>query len=171
MSVINLTNINGTAVPAPAIGEVNIFSDSTGNLSYKKDNGEIKVFGALFGQGFSSKKKTLDQTTTQTAFQTYDNLTVPAAGNNYFVMIRYVWGYSDEATDFRSRFLINGVQNNEEHRQEPKDKGADQRLHFSTFTVAQPSLGQIVIDLEFASGDGGKQARMYESEIFIWRID
>ena len=171
MSVINFTNMNGAAVPAPAIGEVNIFSDSGGQLSYKQDDGQVKVFGALFGQTFASKLKTIDETTTQTSYQTYDQLIAPAEGNNFFVMVRYVWGYASGSTDFLGRILVNGTTGVSEHMQEPKDGGNDQRLHFSTFTVAQPVGGNVDIQVQFAAGSAGNQARLYESEIFIWRID
>lgn len=171
MSVINFTNMNENAVPAPAPGEVNIFSNSGGDLAYKDENGQVNLFGAVFGKNFANKKKTSDQTTTQRSFQAYDSIIAPADGNNYLVYVRYVWGYSSGSTDFRGRILINGSQALEEHRQEPKDGGNDQRYHFSTMTLAVPSGGNVEVEIEFAAGSSGNQARLYESEIILWRID
>ena len=169
MSALTLVN-QAVAPVTPNPNEVSIYVDTNNEPKYINGSGQVRGFDSLFGQNFASQKKTADETTTSTSFVNYDSfITQNLPEADYFVMVRYVWGYASGANDIRGQINLNGSPLIEEHRQEPKDGGVDQRFHFSTFTIAKLA-GVNTIDIDYATSNGS-QARMYESEIILWRIN
>jgi hypothetical protein len=170
MSSINLTKLNPNAVPAPANGEVEFFVDSSLEPAIKLPNGRIKTLGSLYGTQFNSKKRDTTQTTSGTNFTVYDALQLNnLPQGNYRIDMRWVWGYASVSNDIRVQWLLNGALLISEHMQEPKDGGADQRHHECSFAI-ENLTGNNTIEILFASS-GGNQARMYESQVVVYRVD
>jgi len=170
MSYIQLVE-SASEPSTPPAGKQKIFTTAANGPAVKKSNGTVETFKSLFGTNFASKKKTDDLVNTTTTFQNYDTLSlIGVPQGNYLIFVRYVWGYSSAANDIRVQCQLDGVNMFEEHRQEPKDGGADQRMHECIPTVLSLD-GDHDITIDWASSNGGNQARMYESEFILFRID
>jgi len=172
MSKIVLNNL-GTPPGDPGVGKSAIFVDSANGPSVRKGGpgGGVETFKSLFGTGFASKKKTADETNSSTTPEIYDSLSIIGApAGNYLVFLRWVWGYSSGSQDIRVQWYLDNNPMIEEHRQEPKDGGSNQRMHESVPTVISLD-GDHEIKVEYSSSAAGNQARMYETEIILFRID
>lgn len=163
-------NERSTPPSAPSNGKQTIFVDENNGPSVRKSNGDVEPFKSLFGTTFTNKKKESDETTTSPTFVNYDTLNLTGVPQgNYLIMMRWVWGFASGANDIRVQWQLDEANIIEEHRQEPKDGGADQRHHNSSFSVIQLD-GNHAITIDYASSNGS-QARLFESEIVLFRID
>lgn len=169
MSYIQL--VNSAAEPStPPAGKTKIFIGPEGP-SAKKDDGSVDPFKSVFGTRFVAQKKTADEVNSTTTPVTYDSIDlIGVPQGNYLILVRWVWGYASGANDIRVDWQLDDVNFIEEHRQEPKDGGADQRHHEQAFSVLQLD-GSHTIKVDYRSSNGGNQARMYETELVLFRID
>lgn len=169
MSKITLDE-RSTAPDAPANGKQTIFVDENNGPSVRKSNGDVEPFKSLFGTAFTNKRKSVDETTSSITFVNYDTLNlVGVPAGNYLILNRWVWGFASAANDIRVRWQLDGADFIPEHRQEPKDGGADQRHHESSFSVLALN-GDHTITIDYASANGS-QARLYETDMVLFRID
>lgn len=160
-----------TAPNAPANGKQTIFADVNNGPSVRKSNGDIETFKSIFGTQASSAKETADLINTATTFQNYLNFNpTNLPPGNYLVLMRVVWGYSSGTNDIRVQFQLDNSDFVSELRQEPKDGGADQRMHDTIFSLVSLN-GNHNFDINWAASSGGNQARMYEAEIILFRVD
>lgn len=152
-------------------------SEDNGNWYSKDWQGNVKPIGSLnpvIGSQRVFKRKTTQQNSTSTAFTEYDSISVNNTQSvtvKHELLINYFWGYASGSQDIRVRVLVNGVQLGDEHRQEPKDPGTDQRYPATIFDEIELPPGNNTISLEFASSQGGTQARMYSSKIRSMRVE
>lgn len=163
-------NERSTPPNAPSNGKQTIFVDENNGPSVRKPNGDVETFKSLFGTNFTNQKKTVDETTSSQSFVNYDSLVLTGVPpGNYLIMMRWVWGFASAANDIRVRWQLDNADIIPEHRQEPKDGGADQRHHESSFSILALN-GNHTINIDYASSNGS-QARMFQSEIILYRID
>lgn len=152
-------------------------SEDNGNFYSKDWQGNVKPIGALnpvIGSQRVFKRKTTQQNSTSTGFTQYDSMTV---NNNLATSVKheficdFKWGYASGSQDIRVRIMLNGVQQGDEIRLEPKDAGTDQRISGSFFDEFDMPPGNNIVSIEFASSQGGTQARMYESKMRSMRVE
>lgn len=170
MSALTLDE-RSTPPNPPANGKATIYVDQGNGPSVRKSNGDIETFKAIFGTQASSAKETADLVNTSTAFQnylTFNPTNLPQG--NYLVLVRIVWGYSSGSNDIRVQFQLDNANFVSELREEPKDGGADQRKHSMAFSLVQLN-GNHTFDINWAASSGGNQARMFEAEIILFRVD
>lgn len=152
-------------------------ADDNGNWYSKDWQGNVKPIGSLnpvIGSQRVFKRKTTQQNSTSTAFAEYDSMIV---NNNLASTIKheficdFKWGYASGSQDIRVRIMLNGVQQGDEIRMEPKDPGTDQRRVGHFFDELDIPPGNSTIAIEFASSQNGTQARMYSSKMRSMRVE
>jgi hypothetical protein len=152
-------------------------SEDNGNWYSKDWQGNVKPIGSLnpvIGSQRVFKRKTTQQNSTSTAFTEYDSISVNNTQSvtvKHEVICDFKWGYASANQDIRVRLLLNGVQQGDEHRVEPKDPGTDQRIPGFFFDELDLPPGNNTISIEFASSQNGTQARMYSSKLRSMRIE
>lgn len=152
-------------------------ADDSGNWYSKDWQGNVAPIGSLnpvIGSQRVFKRKITQQNSTATTFTEYDSMTVPNnLGSNvkHEFICEFKWGYASASQDIRVRIMLNGVQQGDELRIEPKDPGTDQRLPGSFFDELDLPPGNNTIAIEFASSQGGTQARMYSSKMRSMRVE
>lgn len=167
MSEIRVLNRNDDPATPPS-GKATLYVKD-GEPFVKLDNGTIVSFQSVFGQNKTVQKKVALETTGGSE-ATYDTLNLSfLPTGKYRVGIRYVWNHSSGANDFIGDCRLDGNSLWEIHQQEPKDGGTDQRNPFYAFTEVDLS-GNHAITINYESSNTNT-ARIYESEIEVWRVE
>ena len=135
---------------------------------------EISYTAPAFGKDFARQTKDADETATGTTFDEYDSLTfavTETATNTYRCNIDFYWGHNSGSNDIRVRLMVDGVQQGEELRIEPKDAGADQRIQNNLLRyVNNLSVGNHTLSIEYRPSVGSRISRMFYSTIEVWRV-
>ena len=185
-------------LPARAIPSFYVVPDQPARLSLlveegdeakQLDTGEIWIYdGAtwhkdvvpeiVFGAGFDYSAIVPISTTYSTTFQNRDTFVVNVvAGQTYRVGLTYMWNHDRTNTDFKGRFLLNGVELMR-HVQEPKDSagslggtGTDQRHSFCSFQHYTPTVtGTSTFILQYSTNNGGHRSSIWASTIEHYRV-
>lgn len=157
-----------------------IFPNSNdGGKWYSKDwQGNVAPLGSLntnIGGDRVFQKRTDQLNESGTAFVNYLTLNIPNATGapvTHELFVQYTWGFGSASQDFRSELLQDGnnIDPGNDHRQEPKDPGTDQRSSYVFFDEITVPAGGSVIQLNFASSSAGNQARMYSARVRSQRV-
>ena len=112
-----------------------------------------------------------ESSTDSETFQNKVTLSETVAAGDYFVEVSYVWRFDHTSHDFRGRITIDNVLQGQEHRQEPKDAGSDQRhLAFRRYKVTL-TAGSHDIDLDYCTSDDDGTAYIYDASITLTPIN
>ena len=135
---------------------------------------QISYTAPPFGKDFSRQIKDADETVTGTTFTEYDSLTfavTESATNTFRCNIDFYWGHNSGSNDIRARLMVDGAQQGEELRIEPKDAGVDQRIQNNLLRyVDNLSIGNHTLSIEYRPSVGSRISRMYYSTIEVWRV-
>jgi len=119
--------------------------------------------------------------TASTVFQDKLNFSQNFYGDTgvYFIEVTYGWNHNAANNDFEGRLLINGVQQGELHKQEPKDvagvdpTGTTQRYYMSRKYryVFGPGNATQTVQLQYRTDTGGVLSSIWEAKIEIYRYE
>jgi hypothetical protein len=135
----------------------------------------VELANRHFGKDAKSQIKFASETTTGNAFDEYDSMTFAvtnSAVNKFRCNIDFYWGHDATSNDIRVRLMVDGAQQGEEMRIEPKDAGTDQRIQNNLLRyVENLSIGNHTLSLEYRPANASRTSRMYYSTIEVWRTE
>ena len=130
------------------------------------------AFPRLIASAFDNAIST--QTTETFQVKVTLNAGVLPAGD-YKIKATYGWNLDGTGDDFEGRIMLNGVQQGELHKQEPKDAaggdptGTTQRMYNHRERFLTLAAGAQTFTLEWRTDDAGVEASIWEASLELWR--
>lgn len=180
LSVINGDGVSGnptisitnTGITAGTYGSGSTYPVITVNAQGQLTAVSTTSVSAVFGSEYQSSLDTTPATTNSAVFSdaaSFTTTSVPAG--TYRVAVNFSTYFTDAATDWRYRLVVDGSQVGPESRQEPQDTGTDQR--HVIYIVGEATFGSVgthSIALEFARSANAGTVGCLEAYFEFWRL-
>lgn len=178
---ITLGNLNIIEVDADptisgvsaVIGSVAILNDGSNANTWSKigaGDTDWSIHTQIFGTEFQWDESTGESSTNSLSYVRKLRLTTTSLpAGEYRIGWSYNWSHNSTISDFEARVFLNDSITIEDHRQEPKDSGTDQRYQNGGFSIRTLS-GINTIDIDWRTDNAGNTAFIRETRLEIWRI-
>lgn len=165
-------NIANTGVSAGTYGTGSTFPVITVNAQGQLTSVTTNSVSAVFGSEYQEHVDNTTATTTSAIFSdaaSFVTTSVPAG--TYRVGVNYNTYFTDGATDWRFRVLVDATQVGMENREEPQDTGTD-LLHtrYIVGTITFGSAGTHTVALQFARSAGAGTVGCTNAYFEFWRV-
>lgn len=128
-----------------------------------------------YGKDFAETTREDSQTVSGSTFVSRDTLNFTARGNGvnkYRVAANWTYSHDSASNDVRFQIFIDGSRVGPEVREEPKDRGGDQRFARSiVWYESNLSNGAHTFELRFRPATASRDTTVHYSNLEAWRVE